>query len=610
MRQTRTIAILLVLAGVAAAAGLAWAVQRRQAACLPTPVLAAELLPNATLAPDAASPNQAAGWGYRTSSGVALQQPSRGQGFDLDGDDRALQLIGIANYVETPAIPVQPGRSYCFSGFALTDQADKGATRVQPLLRWLDAAGAEIGTSAGDWQPVALWQPGASSWSALRAAGRAPDGAAQLRVRLQPAADNRLYLDAMHVRTTSAAPPPAEPPRPLPITIQPWPDGYAAALSFSFDWETTMGGLVHSRSLAAEDPNNAEDPRERGMRMRQGITTTLELFRSYNLRATYYATGYNFLSGNTERRSFMGDPSFSWASPANGWKSDWSGRPWFGSDPYGSIASAPDYYFGDLIAPLLAAGHDIQTHTFSHLYGGYASPAQWQADFAAWQQVAGRQGVAAPRSLAFPWSGSGGMSDANWRALEDAGITSVTRTNRSQSQYQLMRPENPHCAPVPGHARILACPDFYLTARSANQAITLLNSTIAAGGMIDLWAHTEEVTTPAQIAAWAQVVRAAAAQRDAGRLWIAPLAEIADWQAGLAKVNVQRVELNGTDTANRLAFSITNAHDRGLHGLAIDLPFIVGKCIVNGLELNTQHTTRLTLNLAAGQMVEVQAWPA
>ncbi|KPV50678.1 hypothetical protein SE17_25490, partial [Kouleothrix aurantiaca] len=133
MRQRRTILFLIapLIVLVAGASGLAWLAGRREAQCLPLPVLGGELLPNASLAPDPAAPTMAAQWASRTSSGVELQHPSQQKGFDLDGNDRALQLIGIANYVETPAMDVQPGRSYCFGGAALTDQADKGATRVQ-----------------------------------------------------------------------------------------------------------------------------------------------------------------------------------------------------------------------------------------------------------------------------------------------------------------------------------------------------------------------------------------------------------------------------------------------------------------------------------------------
>ena len=612
-RRTTLFAIALVIL-LGAAVSAAIVAQRRLADCAYVPLVGGELLPNAGLVPDPNSPKQAAGWGYQTSNGVELQQPSRdGKGFDLDGDDRALQLIGIANYVETPPIAVRPASNYCFTGFALTDEAAKGATRARPVFRWLDAAGAEIGRSAAAWQPVALWQPSATGWSPLRAAFRAPGGAAQLRVQVQPAADNRLYLDAMHVRQ-GGAPAASQRPNPLADTtlpaIAPWPNGYSAALSFSWDWETTMGGLIHSRSLAGDDLNNADDPIARGLRMRQGITTTLELFRQHGIQATYYATGYNFLSGNTTRRTFMDDPTFTWATNANGWRRDWSRLPWFSSDPYGTIASDPEYYFADLLSLLRHDRHDIQSHTFSHLYGGYASVAEWRADFAAWRDAASEQGVPAARSLAFPWSSSAGMSDDNWNELEQAGITSVTRTNWSQPAYRLADRENWRCLPVPGHERILACPDFYLIAGrdtpqdaaitrmhgggGRDEAIRQIDRAIAQGGMIDIWAHTEEAVTPEQVADWQAVIGYAAAQRDAGKLWVAPLAEIADWQAALGKVKVQSVELKVADAANPLSFSIANENDRTMNELTVSLPFNVGKCVVNGIELKTQNSKLIT----------------
>jgi hypothetical protein len=59
-----------------------------------------------------------------------------------------------------------------------------------------------------------------------------------------------------------------------------------------------------------------------------------------------------------------------------------------------------------------------------------------------------------------------------------------------------------------------------------------------------------------------------------------------------------------------LAFSLTNENDRDLDGLTINLNFNVGKCVVNGIELKTQNSKLITLNVPAGQSVEVQAWPA
>lgn len=597
--------------------GLGLYVQQRIGQCGYVPLLAAELLPNADLATPGAVPRMPQGWSA-AAAGVELGA------FAVDGDGRSLQLMGIANYVQTPPIDVTGGQVYCFRGLALTDSVQRSPTRLQLTFHWLAADGTALGVAAGPWQPVALWQPEAppERWSTISAAARAPQDAVTLLVRIHPASDDRVYLDAMHVRrggggllageATLAAPvadaSAAEPAAPL---LAPWPYGQRAALAFTFDWETTMGGLIHSRSVG--DPNFDADPVLRGLRMREGITNTLAIFRPYDLRATYYATGYNFLTGNTARERFMGDPIYEWANPANGWLSErWQTTPWFADDPYGTYRSHPAWYFGDLIPLLQAAGQDIQSHTFSHFHGGLVASQEWIADLQAWNRVAAAQNVPSARSLAFPWSSSAGMSDASWNVLDAAGIRSVTRLS-DQAQYNLFPRDEaglvvaPHCRPLPGHPRILACPDFYLTPASADLAIRQIDHTLASGGMIDLWAHTEEVTTPAQIAAWQRVVAYAVDQPD---LWVAPLTEIADWQQALAQVAVSAGQ---PADAGGLMFRVANDSPRDLGGLTLRMPFVVEQVTLNGDRPSPSYpalgSQLLTLDLAAGQSLEVVAWP-
>ncbi|MBK9712731.1 MAG: polysaccharide deacetylase [Kouleothrix sp.] len=608
--------MIVLAAALAAVAGLLALARGRQAACAYVPLLAEELLPNADLAAADGS-GMPAGWGRGVPAGVELQGNRRG--FDYDGNGRALQLIGIANYVQSPPLGVRPGASYCFAGRALTDSDKRSATKLRLAFDWRDAADHALREDTTAWQPVVLWRADAppADWSAIRGAFVAPAGAATLRVRLEPASDDRVYLDAMHVRRTTdagrqaigqAATSPAAS-RPSPVAIQPWPNGARAATSFSFDWETAMGGLIHSRSI--DDPNADQDWQVRAMRMREGVTTTLDLFRPYGIRATYYANGYNFLLGNAGRRQFMGNPTFSWAdhTTSGKWPNDaWATTPWFADDPYGTAQSDPGWYFGDLIPALQRERQDIQSHTFSHLDGGLARPQEWRDDLRAWREVAAERGVPPATSLAFPWSSSAGMSYASWDELAAAGITSVTRTKPNQPQYQLASEADPRCRPVPGHERILACPDFYLHSQeTAAQAIALIDRTIEVGGMIDLWAHTEEVTSPDQIAAWGQVVAYAARQRDAGKLWVAPLAEIAGWQAALAGVSIQESGVASREPGAPLALTVTNKSDRDLSGLTLSLSSAAAKIVVNGTMLNPQSPR---INLAAGQTLEVQVWPA
>ena len=462
--------------------------------------------------------------------------------FSIDGGS-SVHMMGIGTWLATPTQPIQPGTHLCIAARALADSSS--STQVRTRWIWTTADGQSV-THLGAWQPVRAWagDADAAPWSALSDTSVAPADAVSLSIRFEPSSDDRIYLDKIALRRShvGTALPDAHPTANSPLVIRPWPAGYNAAVSFSYDFESAMGGLVHSRSV--DDPNASQDPLLRAKRMREGLWNSLALYAPYGYRATYYVNGYNLLTGNPTRRRFMEDPTFTWATKANGWQSDtWNTQPWFAQDPYAADGQAPDWYFGDLLNPLRAAGHDVQSHTFSHFYGGYATTAEWQADLAAWNTLAAEQNLPPATSLAFPWSSSAGMSNANWDALEAAGITSLTRTawNPRLPQYHIVTARDARCRELPGHERILVCPDYYLTVARTPGALAMLPSLRANDGMIDYWAHTEEVTTPEQIAAWQSVVDACAT---AGDIWVAPLAEIASRQRSIAAL----IQSKGTDS--------------------------------------------------------------
>src|SRR6266508_1492851 len=618
--------LLLLLCGAALGlGGAALLARERMAHCAAVPLLAGELVPApdfTRLQVDARSgkgvPPLPAGWSA-PAPGVQVGN------FTITGSGHSFQLIGIANEVRSPPVDIHPGDSYCVAAQAIAD-SPISRTKLRVVFDWLDPQGRIVATDGSDWQDVRRWEGSTDhgGWSRIVGAFQAPATASRLAVSFHPASDDRVYLDDIHIRSALAdrRRQPSAFSGQQSVVIQPWPNGSRAALSFSFDWETAMGGLIHSRS---DDPNGL-NWQARAMRMREGVTTTLDLFRPYGIRATYYANGYNFLLGNTEKRQFMGNPTFIWAKRENRWPDDtWATTPWFAKDPYSTVQRDPGWYFGDLIPALQKEHQDIQSHSFSHFYGGKADAATWRADLMTWKAVAAERGVPPARSLAFPWSGSDGMSYTNWDELAAAGITSVTRTSWTQDQYDLFQrnkqgvPALLECRPVPGHERILACPDFYLHSQeTAAQAIALIDKTIAVSGTIDLWAHTEEVTSPDQIAAWRAVVSYAAQQRDAGKLWIAPLAEIADWQQALAEVRTKnqepRTENSGSE--NPLSFTVTNGSQRDLKGLTLTLPFNAKRVTVNGSDTGSRFSvgyplggSALVLNIHPGETVEVVAWP-
>lgn len=601
-----------VLIGFLVVGGIWWVahlVQQRMVHCAPVPLLAENLLPNADLALPGSSPTVPLGW----SAGA----PGANLGtFALDGDMRSFHLMGIANSVETPAIAVQAGQTICFGGYAITDSVKGSATRVQVVFLWQDEQGHELARDRSPWQDVVLWRQEAppESWSRIGAAFVAPAGATHLRVQIHPASDDRVYLDVMHAQV-GGVPLPSQPPttsqQPM-LTVALWPGGNHAAVSFSFDWETAMAGLVHSRSVG--DPYADQDPIVRGLRMREGITTTLALFEPCGIRATYYAAGYTLLVSNTARVQFMGNPTYAWANTDNRWTTNhWTSTPWFASDPYGTAQSDPAWYAGDLVPAVLHHGHDIQSHTFTHFYGGFVGAHEWQEDFKTWAWAASAQGMPPVRSLAFPWSSSGGMSYADWDEVEAAGITSVTRLS-DQSQYALFPQDaqgivtTPRCIPLPGHERILACPDFYLTPASADRAIEQINRAREMDGMIDLWAHTEEVISTQQRAAWKRVVDYTCSQPD---VWVAPLREIAGWQQALAQVHIQPQPTDAPETGADMphTFLVTNNSSETMEALTLRVAPATRRVTVDGREETMDSSGQIVTTLLPHQSLEVNIWP-
>jgi hypothetical protein len=611
------------LVGSIAALGIGY---QRLRQCAYVPLLAEDLLPNADLAQASPDSPMPLGW----VAGAPGVQPGD---FAVDGDNRSIHLMGIANYVQTPSIPIQPNHAYCFTGRAITDANSETGTRLRPVFHWLNDNGDTIQMATGAWQPVVLWQAAnpPDQWSLIQAAFVAPAGATQLVVRLHPASDDRIYLDAMHLRPTlvsrastasSASPitmamamgdaeslPLARAPL---VRLRRFPNGKDAAVSFSFDWETTMAGLIHSRSVG--DPHVDTDPLIRGLRMREGITNTLDIFRPYGVRATYYAAGYSLLISNTNRITFLGNPTYQWATQENRWMSDhWQTTPWFSPDPYGTAATHPAWYAGDLVPLLLREGQDIQSHTFSHFYGGFVQAQDWRDDLALWNSTAANRGIPAVRSLAFPWSSSGGMSYASWDVLADAGITSVTRLS-DQSQYNLFDADTngivrePHCRPLPGHETILACPDFYLTPSRLDLAIAQIDRALASEGTIDIWAHTEEVVSPEQQETWEHIVAYAANNN----VWIAPLRTLADWQQAIAQIQITETGHQG----NQQTLTMSNASTHPLSGVTLELEGAIAQVMVQGQEYPLQQSsspsspspTQVMLDIAAGETLEVQIW--
>ncbi len=523
--------------------------------------------------------------GWRTSGTV--QRSTAATGYVLEGT-YSLRLVGSNSVARSPSIKASPAQRFRLGFRALVDpgsQTGQFPTQMQVWVHWIDAAGDDIRLDKQPPLAIGYAADGAPTWTpVLVETAPAPDSADQIAISLHSLADERLFIDDLQLNSAG-------------LYVQPWPGGAAAAVSFSVDWETAMGGTIHSRTAAITEAERT------GLQARQGTTNLLELYAAAGIRGTWFGNGYNFLNGNVERRTWMGDPTFAWATPANGWETDWSQRPWFVNDPYTTYESAPAWYFGDLIAPLKAAAQPIESHTFSHLYVGFSRLAEWQADLEAWTAVAAEQTVAPASALAFPWGSTAGMSNAHWQALEDAGIRSVTRTrlpnnlNTLDDRYLLINRNTYQPRLLPGR-NVLAFPDFGLLPATRADVLQRLDAAIGAGGVIDIWAHTNEIVTPEQIAAWRTLIDAAASDP---AVWVAPIPEIAAYWRGIREVRAEIL-----DAAGPLRIRITNAGASDLHAVTVRLPGEAER--VEGPAPIAISQGQVQLDLAAGASLEFKVW--
>ena len=249
------------------------------------------------------------GW-TRAADGVRLTSAVEGADgrcfLFREGDGCSVYIQGISNWIRSPLIDARAGATYRVAFRALAD--GESATRARVFFHWLDDEGVEFRVDKGEWHDVP-----AGTWSVVSSSVSAPSGAYRLAVSIHPGSDDPIVVTDLSVGQ-------------LGVRVAPWPEGKAAALAFSFDYETAMGGLVHGRSV--DDPYADQDYLDRARRMREGAIRALELFAPHAIRASFYTNGYNFLLGNTEQRPFMGNPVYDWASIEHGWSSDaWKTEP-------------------------------------------------------------------------------------------------------------------------------------------------------------------------------------------------------------------------------------------------------------------------------------------
>lgn len=468
-------------------------------------------------------------------STVELWRPQGGAQVTREG---RLQLPSEQAAAESPLVAVRPGERYC---------AAAGPVVGAMIFVWEDDGHRTVQEHG---------RPGAGGALCFAA----PPGATGLRLRLV-GTERAITVEQATLWADGAR-------------LAPLPDYAVAALAFTFDWESVMGGLIHSKGGSGGYEAEAEghavegaDPRaiavQRGDRMRRGAENLSDLFQPHGIRGTFYATGYNLLTGNVERRTFAGDPIYTWAGKKNRWASDyWTTNRWYGDDPYGTEATHPEWYYGSLSLKLAGQGHEIETHTFGHLYVRGATPEEIARDLAEWNKAAVELGLRPARSFAFPWRSSNSVRAPHYERLARAGITSVTRlySLRRGAEFELDEVEE-----MPG---LLIYPDRIIDSTPAGvvKGRQTVDEVLLRRGYASLWTHPEAVVDAEEVAAWRAVIDYAAAARARG-LWVAPLGEITERVRAGRALGLVTLHDGGAVTV-----VVTNPGGQAVRGVVVEIP--------------------------------------
>lgn len=396
------------------------------------------------------------------------------------------------------------------------------------------------------------------------------------------------------------------------IRVEPMPNYARAALAFSFDWESAMGGLIHSRG-GAPVPGEGEgggtaitnqdisaavaDAIKRGDAMRAGANYLLDIFTRFQVKGTFYATGYNLLDGNTQQQKFVGNPTYKWANPQNGWEGGyWLTHPWYGLDPYGTAKTDSAWYFGDQTDRLNAAGQDIQSHTFGHLYVRGTTVQEFAADMDTFLQYAVVRKLPPMRSFAFPWKSSNSLTPDWYNVLVQRGFTSVTRLYDQDQMVRNLDKGNlqfDNCKRtadnkvvfdafagpcntyfylnrVKNVPQLTVLNDYQLESgdRSEATAYGLINELLRRRGYGSIWTHPEGIVEPSDQQAWLRVVQYATQKRAEG-LYVDSVTNLVQFRKDASQVEVKT---NWQDGGKKVSLVVTNHAQNTLEGVTLTLP--------------------------------------
>jgi len=165
------------------------------------------------------------------------------------------------------------------------------------------------------------------------------------------------------------------------------------AVTFSADFEMAWA-FQYSRSSAA-------DCVALGLRERAQVPVILAALRECGIAITWATVGHLFLSGCTRGAAGLPHPDMPRCGHFDGhWR--FTSGDWFQHDPCTGVESDPAWYAPDLVEAILASGHEVGSHGFSHVgFGDYCPDEVAEAEVRASLEAMKPFGIR-PRSFVFP----------------------------------------------------------------------------------------------------------------------------------------------------------------------------------------------------------------
>ena len=307
------------------------------------------------------------------------------------------------------------------------------------------------------------------------------------------------------------------------VAVAPFKNDARAAACISADFELSWAFRHHPQEVA----------REQGRRERDNIPVLLEIFERCAVPITWATVGHLFLERCSRSSHGLAHPDMP-RPPHNAF---WAGD-WYMHDPCTNSGDDPLWYAPDLIEQILRSRvpHEIGTHSFSHIdFSPACSNSILVRRELEESAIAMRRFGVTPKSLVYPFNRMGHMYHD---VLAEMSITAVRHRDR---RIRLSYPERMPSGVYKFYESMnLRRPRHY---DYLDKVKIFVETAVARRAAFHLWFHPSDPRSLLETELL-DILRYLDSQRSEGRVWVAPMAEIASYCEArhTLKLHVQRTD--------------------------------------------------------------------